>query len=269
MVQQAGGKKRRLGTKRHKVGRNGWAFETTAEALPWQRGAKTWQREPVAQIAAPMSDAPLSPGEHRESKTYRQRSLVDVAAPLAWSAVSSALIGVASVPVCVALEAKWFWPVCIWLGSGALAWFIASKDFLDDGKLITSWQTLDRDLEPKAPIVQPPAANIVVSSAGGKAQRRARLLAPASNHNGLWQYADALVRETAALSYEGGRHVNGAQAFGYTPAEFDGRPDAWRPTAITGGLVEPDPHKSKGYRLTTAGRRAFERVAEHQLGEWG
>ncbi len=269
MVQQAGGKRHRLKTKHRRVGTRGHRFETTAQAVALSAQPK-WQRpEPKPQIAEPIDGAPLAPGEHRKSVVFHQWSLADVGTSLALAAVSGALAGLSVVPICIALKTKWYWPAIIWLGSTTIVWGIKVIDFFDDTKAVTSENQMDRDLEPKAPIVQPPAANIVVKSSNGKAQKRARLQAPASNHAGLWQYADALVRETAALSYEGGRHVNGAQAFGYTPAEFDGRPDAWRPTAITGGLVEPDPHKSKGYRLTDDGRRALEQVARHQLGEWG
>ena len=35
------------------------------------------------------------------------------------------------------------------------------------------------------------------------------------------------------------------------------------------GALEEDPHKSKGYRLTRAGKRAFSVIAERRLGEWG
>ena len=103
----------------------------------------------------------------------------------------------------------------------------------------------------------------------GKTQKRAKLRAPRTNHAGLWQYADALVRKTAAPSYEGGKGVLGAKAYGYTPTEFDGRSYAWRPTAIAAGILEEDPHKSKGYRLTGAGRRAMAVIVKRRLGEWG
>jgi hypothetical protein len=199
---------------------------------------------------------------------WRQWSLSDVVTSLALAAVSGTLVGLLAVPICVALKTKWYWPPIIWLGSTTIVWGIKVIDFFIDRKTVASEQRVDRDQEPTPTIVQPPAAEIVVKSENGQ-QKRARLLAPTKNHDGLWQYADALVREVAAPSYEGGDHVYGAKAYGYSPQEFDGRSDRWRPTAITGGLLELDPHKSKGYRLTTVGKRAFAQVAEHKLVTYG
>ena len=84
MVQQAGGRKRQLRTKQRRLPNNGWSFETTAEAVALTSKPKWTRPEPKAEIAAPMSDAPLSPGEKRESKTYRARSLADIWPPLVW-----------------------------------------------------------------------------------------------------------------------------------------------------------------------------------------
>jgi hypothetical protein len=140
-------------------------------------------------------------------------------------------------------------------------------DLLDDDKLITTVHEQDRPAEP-APIIQePPAVEVIINE--GKTQKRAKLSAPTTNHAGLWQYADALLRETAAPSLEGGDHVLGAKAFGYTKSEFVERSDSWRPTAIAGGLLEEDPHKSKGYRLTHPGKRAMAYIVREHKGEWG
>ena len=169
----------------------------------------------------------------------------------------------------MAFEWQWFAGVGIWFGATAIAWFVSSRDLLDDDKLIANVQEMIRAPEPVAPIFQPAPVDVVITSQDGKAQQRSRLRPPASDPDGFWKYADALVRETAAPSYEGGEHVNGAKAFGYTPGEFEGRSDSWRPVAIKGGILEEDPHKSKGYRLTVDGRRALAVVAERRLGEWG
>jgi hypothetical protein len=267
MVQQAGGKKRRLPTSHRRVGTRGHRFETTAQSIVLPQKPKWLQQKSAPAIAESVDHSPLSPGEHRLSTVFHQWSLADVATSFALAGVSGALVGLSSVPICVAVRAEWYWPLTIWLGTTTIVWGFRIKDFFIDRKAVVSENKMDRDLEPQAPIVEPPAAEIVINE--GKTQKRAKLRAPRSNHVGLWQYADALVRETAAPSYEGGEHVLGAKAFGYTPAEFDGRVDKWRPTAIAAGLLEEDPHKSKGYRLTENGRRAFARVAEHQLGEWG
>ena len=160
---------------------------------------------------------------------------------------------------------KW-WLVSAGAFVGAMGYLWFKKqlpDLLDDDKLITTTQEQERVAEAPAIIQEAPSAEIVIND--GHKQTRAKLQAPRTNHAGLWQYADALVRDVAAPSYEGGKEVLGAKAFGYTPVEFD----KWRPAAITGGILEEDPHKSKGYRLTSAGRRALARVAEHRLGEWG
>ena len=148
-----------------------------------------------------------------------------------------------------------------------IMWGLKVKDFFTDDKAVVSSQEQERVAEPAPVVFEPPSTEIVINS--GRVQKRAKLKAPQSDHAGLWKYADALVREVAAPSYEGGKNIFGAKAYGYSPQEFDGRSDAWRPVAITGGILEKDPAKSKGYRLTTDGRRALVRVAEHRLGEWG
>ena len=258
-----------LPTKRRQIGGNDWSFETTAAAIGAERKPFWQDRQPLIELGQSNDSAPLSPGESRLSKTYRARSLDDIWPPMIWAAVSGGFIGIAGGFACVAFDWPWYAGVGIWFSATTILWFVASKDLLDDDKLIANVQEMTRAAEQVAPIIQPPAAEVVITSRGGKAQKRARLCAPASDPGGLWKYADALVRETAAPSYEGGKSILGAKAFGYTPAEFDGRPDAWRPTAITGGILEEDPHKSKGYRLTEDGRRALAVVAERRLGEWG
>ena len=181
--------------------------------------------------------------------------------------VSGTLIGLSAIPVCVAARADWYWVPIVWTGTTTIVWLVKVTDFFNNDKAIASIQKQERVAEAPPVVYNPPAAEIVIQD--GKSQKRAKLQAPKSDHTGFWKYADALVRGTAEISIDGGKHLPGAKAYGYTPAEFDGREDAWRPTALTGGIIEDDPEKSRGYRLTKKGRRALAVVAERRLGEWG
>ena len=269
-LQHLGRKPQELPTTRRQTASRGTTFETTAQAVAVNSKPFGGFQKPLIELGRPLDPSPLSPGESRTSKTYRARSLDDIWPPMIWAGVSGGFVGIAGGLACVAFEWQWFAGVGIWFGATAIAWFVSSRDLLDDDKLIANVQEMIRAPEPVAPIFSPPAAEVVITSRDGKVQKRAKLLPPRTNLAGLWQYADALVRETAAPSYEGGEHVLGAKAFGYTPGEFDGqRGDEWRPVAIKGGILEEDPHKSKGYRLTVDGRRALAVVAERRLGEWG
>ena len=238
-------------------------FESSVAALPFNpNGFSPSEPEPAPEFAGV-----LSPGEQRSSKVYHQWSVDDIWVSGLLSVVSGSLVGLSAIPVCMAAQASWYWVPISWLGATTAVWFVKSRDFFDNDKAIVSVQHQERRADPAPIIHESPTTEIVIQD--GKTQRRARLHAPQADHGGLWQYADALLRETAAPSYEGGKEVLGAKAFGYTPAEFDGREDAWRPTAITGGILESDPHKSKGYRLTANGRRALAVIAKRRLGEWG
>ena len=241
---------------------NSTRFETSAAALAPSFG----KFPPIEQQLAPIDQGALSPGESRRSTLYHQWSTGDVWVSGLIAIVSGSLVGLSSVPICIAAHVRWYWVPIIWTGTTTIVWVLKAWDFFKDDKAITHHQEQERIPEP-APIVQePPAVEVVINS--GHTQHRAKLRAPRSDYGGLWKYADALVRGTAAPSYGGSKNdggLLGAKAFGYTPAEFA----KWRPTAIQGGILEEDPHKSKGYRLTRAGRRAMARVAEHRLGEWG
>jgi len=241
-------------------------FDSSVAALPFNpSGFSPSEPEPAPEFAGV-----LSPGETRSSKVYHQWSLSDIGTSLALAGVSGSLAGLSVIGACILTQLPWKFVPVVWLGTTTIIWFVKSSDFFDNDKAIVSVQNQERVQEPAPVVVEPPAAEIVINS--GKSQTRARLRAPRTNHAGLWQYADALLRETAAPSYGGSKNdggILGAKSYGYTPAEFDAGPGTWRPTAIQGGILEPDPHKSKGYRLTRAGRRALAVVVERRLGEWG
>jgi len=209
-----------------------------------------------------MSDAPLSPGEKREAKTYRARSLADIWPPLAWSAVSGGLVGIAGGIACLAFDWEWFAGIGIWFGATTIAWFVSSRDLLDDDKLISTVQEMVRAPEPKAPIVEPQPVNLEFYDREKKRVDRAVLKAPASNAGGLAAFCDALVRGTAFPSLEGGRNGNGARSYGYQEGEFE----EWRKAAIRARLLASK-GRQQGYDLTERGRAAFERIAGLELEE--
>ena len=234
-------------------------FESSVATLPFNPG----QFAPTEQRFDPIDQAPLSPGEERHSTLYHQWSTGDVWVSALIAGMSGVLVGVPGTIICIAAQTEWYWPLLTWTVPPVIMWGFKVVDFFTDDKAIVQHHDQERVAEAPAIIQEAPSAEIVIND--GHKQTRAKLQAPRTNYAGLWQYADALVRDVAAPSYEGGKEVLGAKAFGYTPVEFD----KWRPAAITGGILEEDPHKSKGYRLTSAGRRALARVAEHRLGEWG
>jgi len=265
MVQHAGGKRRQLGVRQRQMGTRGHHFETTAPAVALQPEPKWARKEPLPQISESLSQAPLAPGEHREAKTYRARSLDDVWPPLAWSLLSGALIGVAGGIVCYALDWQWFVGVGIWFGATTICWFVSSKDLLDDDKLLTTVQEMVRAPEPQAPVVEPPSINLTFTEQrerGGGRQDRITLKAPASNAGGLAAFCDALVRGVAFPSLEGGRNGNGARSYGYTEDEFT----AWRRAAIRARLLASK-GAHQGYEITDRGRAAFTRIAGLELEE--
>lgn len=248
----------------------GQRFETTATALPFSSGSNGFRSRPTEQRLDPIDQATLSPGEKRSSTLYHQWSTGDVWVSVELALISGVLVGLSTVGICIATSLPWKFVPVTWLSTTAIVWGFKVKDFFTDDKAVIHSQEQERRAEP-APIIQEsPSVEIVINS--DKGQKRPKLYAPCSNHAGLWQYADALVRGIAAPSYggsKGNKGVLGAKAYGYTPAEFDGREDRWRPTAITGGILEKDPHKSKGYRVTEVGKRALAVVVKRRLGEWG
>ena len=89
------------------------------------------------------------------------------------------------------------------------------------------------------------------------------LFSPAGHPGMLARYAAALVRtdgSRAAFSHAGGKHINGARFYMYTPDEFE----ELEIEAVRAGLVERE-RSNQPYKLTDRGRFTFARVAEKQL----
>ena len=261
--EQMGTKKRRLKPKRSQTR----TFETAAAPIAQAAPSSWMDRSPVLELGQSEDTSPLSPGETRRSTLYHQWSKDDVWVSGLIAVLSGVAVGIPGTIFCIAAKTEWYWPLLTWTVPPVIMWGLKVKDFFDNDRAITSVQIHERPLEPAPIVVEPPSAEVVINS--GRTQKRAKLKAPTSDHAGLWSYAEALVCDIAAPSYEGGKNINGAKDYGYTPAEFDKGPGTWRPAAIAGGIIEDDPHKSKGYRLTVDGRRALAVVAEHRLGEWG
>lgn len=89
------------------------------------------------------------------------------------------------------------------------------------------------------------------------------LFSPAGHPGMLARYAAALIRtdgSRAAFSHAGGKHINGARFYMYTPDEFE----ELEIEAVRAGLVERE-RSNQPYKLTDRGRFTFARVAEKQL----
>jgi len=94
---------------------------------------------------------------------------------------------------------------------------------------------------------------------------RCLLFSPESRPAGLAFYAAALIRDDdtrAAFSYSGGKHINGAQFYGYNPTEFE----ELEKEAKRAGLVHRQ-YKNQPYILTERGRVVLKRVAEREMSE--
>lgn len=261
MVEQ-GGQKRRLGVRSRKTGGNGWAFESTAQPIAIERKPKWLDRKPLLEIAQPNDGGPLSPGESRTSTLYHQWSLGDVATSFALAGVSGLLAGLSSVPICIAVGAKWYWPLIIWSGSTTIVWGIKVTDFFIDRKAVASENQMDRAPESEPIVTQPQPVNLEFYDRQKKQVDRACLRAPAGNVQGLAEYADALVRGTAMPSMDGGKTTNGARSYGYTEPEFE----QWRRAAVKARLLASK-GKNQGYGLTERGGAAFARIARLDLRE--
>jgi len=143
---------------------------------------------------------------------------------------------------------------------------------------VTLWLRLSRNAHAEPPETEEPeprsspyrreiTVNIEEATGNGtKRTDRCRLFSPESRPSGLAFYAAALVREDektrAAFSYAGGKHVNGARFYGYTPNEFDDL----EKEAKRAGLVERE-YKNRPYELTERGQFVFARVAREELAE--
>lgn len=149
------------------------------------------------------------------------------------------------------------------LATMAGLWFWRQlPDLLDDDKLISAVQEHERRADPAPIEIKPPAVNLQFDERNehGRIERqvRATLSAPAGNHDGLWQYCQALAKDQAFPSLEGGKGGPGAGAFGYTGPEFD----TWRKEAERAGLLEAPKQKNQPWTLTDRGKGAFARIGE-------
>ena len=89
------------------------------------------------------------------------------------------------------------------------------------------------------------------------------LFSPAGHPENLARYARALLSTDAtraAFSYAGGKHINGAKFYMYTPDEFE----ELETEAKRAGLVKRE-RSNQPYKLTDRGRFVFARVAERNL----
>lgn len=248
-------------------GGNGQSFEFSAPSLTGT--LPSGGSRPISGMTPAISGLPgmLSPGEKRTSTEYRERSFGDVLIPLAYAGIAGVFTGVLAIPVAIWARWPWWLPPVIWIGSTAVWWFVASRWFLDDDKLIVKRD--EQELTPPAApvVVQPPSVSVEINERDerGKVtkQVRARLFAPASNPDGLWRYCQALAAEGAFPSWEGGQSGPGAKDFGYMESEFLD----WRREAERAHLLKARPGRNQGYDITERGYAAFERIAEKQLEE--
>jgi len=256
-----------VGEAARSLGGNGSVFEFSTSTIPINGAPSGAGSKPALSLPSSIMPGVLSPGEKRTSKEYREHSFGDILTPLAYAGISGAFIGLAAIPICIGLHWPWFVPPVTWLVATAGTWFIASRDFLDDDKLIVRVDEQERTPPPAPVVVAPPSTNIEINERDerGKVtkQVRARLFAPASNPDGLWRYCQALAAEGAFPSWEGGQSGPGAKDFGYMESEFLD----WRREAERAHLLEARPGRNQGYDITERGYAAFERIAEKQLEE--
>jgi len=222
----------------------------------------------------------LSPPAPRTIST-ETRSLTPDRELAAWlshaTAMAAALVALG---ITIRQHQTWY-AVLLWtLLAGATAdaaiYFVLSWLF---GLLrVTLWLRLARNERATPPEAREPdprsspsrreiTVNIEEKTSDGKKRiDRCVLFSPETRPAGLAFYAAALIREDedtrATFSYAGGRHVNGAQFYGYTPKEFD----ELEKEAMRAGLVERE-YKNRPYELTERGQFVFTRVAREELAE--
>ena len=124
------------GRRRTKVVLNGQTFETSAAALPFNSGGFSPSRQDAPSDFGGM----LSPGETRRSTLYHQWSTGDVWVSGLIAIVSGSLVGLSSVPICIAAHVRWYWPFVIWTGTTTIVWVLKAWDFFTDDKAITHHQ---------------------------------------------------------------------------------------------------------------------------------
>jgi len=230
----------------------------------------------------------LQPGERHTSKAYRERSMSDIKIPLLANLVSSGMVAVITLTGSLVMrfsdlirQPLWMRHTQYWVGhrwylvtpaaflaTMAGLWFQRQlPDLLDDDKLITAVQEHERRSDPAPVEVKPPSVALEFNERNEHGriehQVRAVLSAPASNHDGLWRYCEALARGQAFPSLEGGKGGPGAQAFGYTGLELD----AWRKEAERAGLLEAPRQKNQPWTITDRGLGAFARIGQQKQKE--
>jgi len=261
------------------------------QARPFEHAiTPAWgQADPFAHQADPDRDHGLSPGEIHTSKTFRERAKSDLVIPLYANLVSSGMAGAITLAGTLLIKysdpitryswllrvQKWisgaWWQISLAVPLATMAglWFWRQlPDLLDDSKLIVNQDEHKRTPDPgPAPVVHPPAVNLEFNERNehGRVERqvRATLSAPASNHDGLWRYCEALAKDQAFPSLEGGKSGPGAAKFGYSGAEFD----AWRKEAQRAGLLEAPRAARQPWTITPRGYGAFARIGQQKQRE--
>jgi hypothetical protein len=195
------------------------------------------------------------------------------------SRATGLLAALAACAICIVRKQPWYtvsaWTALTGLVSASVTWFLLSWLFV--GLRVWLWAKESRtgcDLDGDGVVGKPPPSparhEITVNIeealvSGRKRVDRCVLFSPDSRPSGLAFYAAALIRQDktrAAFSYAGGKHVNGAQFYGYTPKEFE---DLER-EARRAGLVYRE-NKYHEYEITPRGHVVLDRVAEKELAE--
>ena len=234
--------------------------------------ATRYNSEAVAILpnARPMPD--LASGESAtirtpvRAQTVESDWLVPVLQALTTGAFGALL---SALPTALIEALPWYTPLAVWSTVAGGAWFLTSKsargllmlveeftgqDIDGDGEIGNEREEISVNVHDRAPDDHRLAQDV-----------RCTLFSPAGKPGNLARYAAALMRDNetrATFSYAGGKQVNGAKFYGYTPAEFT----EIERVAVAAKLAERE-RKNQPYEFTDRGRAVFGRVARRGLSE--
>ena len=223
---------------------------------------------------------PLSPGvsvtSYRPARaaTVESDVIVPVLQAVGVAVGVAMLVGFVTLLVALWLEAEalWAWVGRLTGGAWVVTFCFALIDFIRDQRM-QLWDEEQRDVDrmpPGSPTSQGVSIHrepleVIVKDENGNRQM-CQLAAPERNPMGLAHYASALTREDrttrATFSYPGGKHVNGAKDYGYSPTEFE----ELQAEAVRAKLFERE-LENQPYELTERGWLVLRRVAQREMQE--
>ena len=210
----------------------------------------------------------LAPGTRHTAEAYQRWSMSEVLVFLAVAGITALVLIIAIYTTIGATRWAWMRGMAWACWIGFIAWIFGVYRIYDDAFSIAFRKVSESitDAYEHATDSAPPEIRLEVVEVDAQGTPTghsdwAHLVAPASNHDGLWQYCKALAEDRAYPSMDGAKRGNpGARTYGFSPDEFE----AFRHACLTAGLLESK-GTSQGYRVTGNGKVSFTRIGmRHQ-----